>query len=189
MRKKNIPPEDSELFRRSIGKVEPVNTDKLPLITGKKPKPYPARPAPDFEARIDSSVAPGNAELSQEDLVSYTAAGLQQNVLRKMRQGLFGLDAEIDLHGLTSREARQQLLRFLYFCVEDGCRCVHIIHGKGYRSPDNRPILKNELNKWLRQHKDVQAFCSASPRDGGTGAVYVLLRLADKYRGQKNPPI
>lgn len=189
MRKKNIPPEDSELFRRSIGKVEPVITDKLLLKTGKKPKPCPARPAPDFEARIDISAAADNEELSQEDLVSYTAAGLQKNVLKKMRQGMFGLDAEIDLHGLSSREARQQLLRFLYFCVEDGCRCVHIIHGKGYRSPGNRPILKNELNKWLRQHQDVQAFCSASPRDGGTGAVYVLLRLADKYRGQNNPPI
>jgi len=189
VRKKNIPREDSELFRRTIGKVEPVNTDKLILKSGKKPNPYPNRPAPDFEAGIDASVAVDGENLSQEDIVSYTADGLQKNVLKKMRQGFFGLDAEIDLHGLTCREARQQLLRFLYFCVQDGCRCVHIIHGKGYRSPDNRPVLKNELNKWLRQHQDVQAFCSASPRDGGTGAVYVLLRLADKYRGRGNPSI
>ncbi len=184
MRKKNIPPEDSELFRRTIGKVEPISTDKLLLKTGKKPRPCPARPVPDFEDKIDHNIASDSENLSQEDIVSYIGAGLQKNVLKKMRQGFFGLDAEIDLHGLTSREARQQLLRFLYFCVEDGCRCVHIIHGKGYRSPNYRPVLKNALNKWLRQHRDVQAFCSAAPRDGGTGAVYVLLRLADKYRGQ-----
>jgi DNA-nicking Smr family endonuclease len=43
------------------------------------------------------------------------------------------------------------------------------------------PVIKNELNRWLRQHKDVQAFCSASQKDGGTGALFVLLRLSDKY--------
>jgi DNA-nicking Smr family endonuclease len=56
------------------------------------------------------------------------------------------------------------------------------VHGKGYRSLDNQPVLKNNLNLWLRQHRDVQAFCSASPKDGGAGAVLVLLRLSEKYR-------
>jgi DNA-nicking Smr family endonuclease len=120
-----------------------------------------------------------------EDSLSYTAPGLQIAVLRKLRKGQFGLDAEIDLHGLNSNEARRQLLHFLHDCVEDGCRCVHIVHGKGYRSPDNHPILKNNLNLWLRQHKDVQAFCSAPPKDGGTGAVFVLLQLSDKYRANE----
>ncbi|WP_425411963.1 Smr/MutS family protein [Methylomicrobium agile] len=59
-----------------------------------------------------------------------------------MRKGQFGLDAEIDLHGLTSEEAKRQLLIFLQRAVIDGCRCVLIIHGKGYRSPDNLPVLK-----------------------------------------------
>jgi DNA-nicking Smr family endonuclease len=58
---------------------------------------------------------------------------------------------------------------------------VHIIHGKGYRSVDSHPVLKNDLNLWLRQHKDVQAFCSAPPKSGGTGAVFVLLRLSEKF--------
>jgi DNA-nicking Smr family endonuclease len=106
---------------------------------------------------------------------------LQNNVLKKLRRGYFGVDAEIDLHGLTGYDAKRQLLHFLHNSVQDGCRCVHIVHGKGYRSQDNLPVIKNELNQWLRQHKDVQAFCSASPKDGGTGAVFVLLRLSDKY--------
>jgi len=58
---------------------------------------------------------------------------------------------------------------------------VHIIHGKGYRSENSHPVLKNNLNQWLRQHRDVQAFCSASAKDGGAGAVLVLLHLAEKY--------
>jgi DNA-nicking Smr family endonuclease len=120
--------------------------------------------------------------VGQEDSLNYLADGLQNAVLKKLRRGHFGLDAEIDLHGLTSNEAKRQLLHFLLDCVEVGCRCVHIIHGKGYRSPDNQPILKNHLNLWLRQHKDVQAFSSAPSKAGGTGAVFVLLQLAEKYR-------
>ncbi|MGZ8222390.1 MAG: Smr/MutS family protein, partial [Methylobacter sp.] len=115
-----------------------------------------------------------------EDSLSYTAPGLQHNVLKKLRKGQFGLDAEIDLHGLNSNEAKRQLLHFLHDCVKNGYRCIHIVHGKGYRSADNHPVLKNSLNLWLRQHQDVQAFCSAPPKDGGTGAVFVLLRLSEK---------
>lgn len=38
------------------------------------------------------------------------------------------------------------------------------------------PVLKGKVNVWLRQKGEVMAFCTAIPRDGGTGAVYVLLR-------------
>jgi DNA-nicking Smr family endonuclease len=53
---------------------------------------------------------------------------------------------------------------------------VRIIHGKGYRSGARGPVLKNAVNLWLRRHLDVMAFASARAIDGGTGAVYVLLR-------------
>ena len=115
-----------------------------------------------------------------EDSLSFIAPGLQHNVLKKLRRGFFGLDAEIDLHGFTSNEAKRRLLHFLHDCIGTACRCVRIVHGKGYGSADNHPVLKNNLNLWLRQHKDVQAFCSAAPKDGGTGAVFVLLRLTEK---------
>ena len=119
--------------------------------------------------------------LYQEDTVAFLAPGLQKNTLRKLRKGLYGFDAVIDLHGLSSREALEQLLRFLHHCQEEGYRCVQIIHGKGYNSPDNQPILKNNLNLWLRQHREVLAFCSSSPKAGGSGALTVLLRLAEKF--------
>lgn len=98
-----------------------------------------------------------------------------------MRRGHYGLDADLDLHGLTSAEARREMLKFLHYCEQDGCRCVRIIHGKGYRSENNLPVLKNDLNIWLRQRQEVQAFCSAAQKEGGTGAVIVLLRLSGKY--------
>lgn len=182
MPKKKISAADAELFRQSVGSVTKVKSDKVPLQPERKPSTRPKQQTPDYDAKLGVVYDDDIITVSQEDTLEFLGAGLQKNVLKKMRQGHFGLDAELDLHGLTSVVARQQLLKFLHGCVEDGCRCVHIIHGKGYRSQDNHPVLKNELNKWLRQHEDVQAFCSASQKDGGAGAVLVLLRIAEKFR-------
>ncbi|SJM90949.1 Smr protein/MutS2 [Crenothrix polyspora] len=181
MSKKTISSEDSHLFRKTIGSVRAITSDKVLLRQATKPKPVPKRPVAAMEDYFLPFADPDLEKLSVEDTLHFSAAGLQKNVIKKLRQGYFGLDAEIDLHGLNSHDAKQQLLRFLHDSVENGRRCVHIIHGKGYRSPDNHPILKNNLNIWLRQHKYVLAFCSALPKQGGAGAVIVLLQLAQKY--------
>ncbi len=181
MTKKNFTPEDSDLFRITIGKVHTVKNDKVLLAAEDKPKPYPKVQRVSVEDHL-STIDNFNVDHAGiYDSLSFMIPGLQHNVLKKLRKGQFGLDAEIDLHGLNSNEAKRQLLHFLYDSVEDGCRCVHIVHGKGYRSVDNHPVLKNNLNIWLRQHKDVQAFCSAPIKQGGTGAVLVLLQLSEKY--------
>lgn len=184
MTKNNLSSEDSDLFRQSIGKVSKLKTDTLALSTKSKPKPYPQKKASQIKDSFENSFETEVEKLYQEDSLSFLAPGLQKNVLKKLRKGYFGLDASIDLHGLTSQEAKHQLSRFLYFSIEDGFRCVHIIHGKGYRSTDNHPILKNDVNLWLRQHKEVQAFCSTPSKQGGTGAVFVLLKLSVKYEGE-----
>ncbi len=180
MAKKILSEQDANLFRQTIGNVKSVDNNSVLLTQGKKPKPVPRSQLEDQKERFkDTPVI--EQQLRAEDSLSFLITGLQKSVLKKMRRGHFGLDAELDLHGLNSREAKRQLQHFLHDCVEDGCRCIHIIHGKGYRSNDGLPILKNNLNVWLRQHPDVQAFCSAAPKDGGTGAVLVLLHLSEKY--------
>ncbi len=181
MTKKTLSNEDSALFRQAAGDVKAIEQNTVILKPDKKPKPVPKSQSVDEENPLQE-IPVADEHLRAEDSMSFLATGLQKNVLKKLRRGHFGLDAELDLHGLSSHEARKQLQHFLRDCVEDGCRCVHIIHGKGYRSEDGLPILKNNLNIWLRQHNDVQAFCSASQKDGGTGAVMVLLHIADKYR-------
>jgi len=172
---------DSELFRLAIGTVRAIKDDKITRAKAEKPKPYPKNKPVEIENRLVEHHDYDLDTVSIEDRLSYIAPGLQKNVHAKMRKGQFGLDAEIDLHGLTSAEAKRQLLVFLHRAVTDGYRSVLIIHGKGYRSQDNLPVLKNNLNLWLRQHQDVVAFCSAKPRHGGAGAVLVLLRLAEKF--------
>lgn len=179
--KKSNLTDDADLFRSFVGKVKAIETNTVALKPNNKPRPIPAIKALERVNPLQNEVEDSLETLYQEDKVAFIAPGLQKNVLKKLRKGYYGLDADIDLHGLTSREALKQLLNFLQHCVESGCRCVQIVHGKGYHSPENQPILKNDINLWLRQHKDVLAFCSAPSRAGGTGALFVLLHLSDKF--------
>ncbi len=186
MTKKKLSSEDSALFRQSIGKVNKLKTETLSFSSKDKPKPYPTKQTTQNINNFENSFNKEIEKLTQEDSFSFLAPGLQKNVLKKLRKGYFGIDTSIDLHGLTSQEASHQLSRFLHFSIEDGFRCIHIIHGKGYGSSKNHPVLKNDVNQWLRQHKDVQAFCSTSPKDGGSGAIFVLLKLSEKYKGEED---
>lgn len=113
-------------------------------------------------------------EVSCDDLLEFHRGGLQHKVLRKFRQGQYNADAILDLHGMRVTEARDALSNFLMHCMQKKIKHVLIIHGKG-RSM-SKPILKNKVNQWLRQIESVIAFCSATHRDGRSGAVYVLLK-------------
>ena len=170
--------EDRRLFRETVGLVTPVVHDRTPLV--KQPKTY-RRPSEMDWSDISPTEIP---LLAVGDVTSFVASGIQKRVLRQLRAGKFGVDVELDLHGLTVDEAKRRLAGFLGMCVADGYRCLHLIHGKGYRSEGDYPILKNRINLWLRQHPDVLAFCTSRPMEGGTGAVYVLLR--DKRKDHLN---
>jgi DNA-nicking Smr family endonuclease len=174
-------PIESALFRDAVGSVQTISSDYVLLQPSNKPRPYP-RPKPvDTSHPLTSTNNDSLETLFQEDTMAFIAPGLQKNVIKKLRKGHFPVEADMDLHGLTSRQAQPQLMRFLQHCIDNGYRCAHIVHGKGYHSPDSQPVLKNDLNHWLRQHPSVQAFCSAPQRDGGSGAVLVLLKVAEKF--------
>ncbi|MHB1565366.1 MAG: Smr/MutS family protein [Acidiferrobacter sp.] len=102
--------------------------------------------------------------------------GISKSILRNLQHGHFAIERELDLHGLTVAQARIALAGFLHEAIACDVRCVRIIHGKGLRSAGRLPILKGCTNSWLRQKDEVLAFCSSRPTDGGTGAVYVLLK-------------
>lgn len=176
---------DQDLFRQHIGTVTAIKSNKPHLSPNKKLSAVPRSQAINYQEHIDLSLEQDNEQLDAGDSLEFITPTLQKNMLKKMRKGYFSIDAEIDLHGLSRKDAQQQLSVFLHSSSQNGWRCVLVIHGKGYRSSDQYPVLKNSLDQWLRQHSNVLAFCSAKPADGGTGAVYVLLELSDKYGDQK----
>lgn len=96
--------------------------------------------------------------------------------MRKLARGSYSVQGEIDLHGMTVPAAKAALRVFIDGSVRAGHSCVRVIHGKGLGSGSRGPILKGKVNSWLRRWNEVLAFVSTRQADGGTGAIYVLLR-------------
>ena len=116
-----------------------------------------------------------------------SVVGLDPRILRRLRHGEFPYHAILDLHGMSAAAARAAVEAFVVDAFRAGRRCVLIVHGRGRNSRDRTPVLKEGLKSWLahgRVGRSVLAFTSARPADGGTGALYVLLR---RRRGVKEP--
>ena len=172
---------DAQSFRAAVHDVTPLA--QTPLAAGlAKPKPRPrlrkhaASVTENLDAAMPLVANPSADAVTGEGALSFQRAGVRIQVMRRLRRGLYPIDDELDLHGLSQSGARNQLADFIARSRECGCRCVRIIHGKGYRSGARGPVLKTAVNLWLRRHMEVMAFVSARAIDGGAGAVYVLLR-------------
>ena len=113
--------------------------------------------------------------LETDDALSFRRAEIGSEVVRKLRRGVWAIQAQLDLHGLRREEARERLNRFIHDARRGGLRCVRVIHGKGNGSPGREPVLKGKVKSWLVQKKDVIAFTQARASDGGNGALLVLL--------------
>jgi DNA-nicking Smr family endonuclease len=167
---------DKRLFREAVRDVKRLRTDKQRLHP---PKP---RPRARFARLDDLEVLRESMELGPGDLLVETAeelrfkrAGVSDNLLRKLRQGQFRVEAELDLHGMTVAQAKLALREFMEAMLREHTRCVRIVHGKGRGSGHRGPVLKHAVNALLQRMNAVVAFTSARPMDGGTGALYVLL--------------
>lgn len=177
MSRKPPPADDVALFRAHIGPVRRLERVRAePRL--RRPAPVPRQTlADERQVLIDlfsDEYHPAEHETGEE--LWFARPGLQHKALRKLRRGQFRVSAELDLHGMTVQVARQALSEFLQQCRTSDRRCVRIVHGKGNGSRHRGPVLKSMVNRWLQQRDEILAFCSAPPHDGGTGAVYVLLK-------------
>lgn len=116
------------------------------------------------------------------DLAHGESAGLDRRSALRLRRGQHPIDGRIDLHGMTQAAAARALDAFLAESQAAGRRCVLVITGKGTTS-EGGGVLRREVPRWLNRAPNrarVLGFDYALPRDGGQGALYVLLRRADK---------
>ena len=163
--------EDDAAFKEAMEGVSPLETDSAePYRKRRAPLPLPKEREPeDGEDLVDLSLETG-------DFLEFRRPGIQNRLFRDLQRGLLETEATLDMHGMRVVDARKALVRFLAHSSHLGLRCVRIIHGKGRSSPNEQPVLKQKTNQWLRQREEVLAFCTAPRWDGGTGAVYVLMR-------------
>jgi DNA-nicking Smr family endonuclease len=175
--------EDAALFLSAIGEVASVRAGK------QKVGPPPPRTVDQLAfkteeaeslARLAELVSGDDFEVSDATgSIEGAVHGLDPNVLRKLRAGDFSLDASLDLHGRKRDDAKLALEQFISKGRVAGHRCVLVVTGRGLHSEDQVPVIKQGVQEWLthgRTAKQVLAFCTAKPKDGGLGAVYVLLR-------------
>jgi len=168
-----IEPEDAALFRAAIGAVKPLPEQNR--ITPQKPprkalhRPHVSPPPiPDMLSDFTTGEAP------EESLSN----GLSRMTLRKLRRGIWPIQDSLDLHGNNSDTSRRLLQEFLHEAAQRELRCVLVIHGKGMNSRGGEAVLKMRVRHWLIQHPLVLAYCDAQPKDGGSGAVSLLLKAS-----------
>ena len=129
---------------------------------------------------LQSLSDPVEQSIAAEDKLFFKRQGPQNKVIKQLIRGEITRSACLDLHGMTIEQARLAVINFLSKCREANFRCVQVIHGKGQLSQTG-PKLKNHINYWLPQIPWVLAFASAQARDGGRGAIYVLLAKSSSF--------
>jgi DNA-nicking Smr family endonuclease len=171
--------DDAALFREAIGPVRRLRVDAPPPSA---PRPRPrARMAERDEQAARDAFRLGLDEnlLEAGDVLAYRRDKVSPRVYQRLRRGEIAAQEELDLHGNDARQAEALLRAFISDAHHHAIGCVRVIHGKGHHGrglhESSLPVLKNLVDRILRQRADVLAFHSAPAAQGGTGAVLVLL--------------
>ena len=170
---------DKDLFVRAAGAVKPLPTQGKVLLKKEQVKARVMQQALDEQAVLRESISDEfdvSTLLDVDDHMSFRRPGIGTDVTKKLRQGQWSIQRQIDLHGLRRDEAREALSAFIREAHRYGIRCVRVVHGKGLGSPGKAPVLKSRVHSWLVQKNEVLAFVQAKPADGGAGALVVLLK-------------
>ncbi|BCS87097.1 Smr/MutS family protein [Pseudodesulfovibrio sediminis] len=125
-------------------------------------------------------------EYTEEFMYGYVR-GLDIKIFQQLKSGSLSTAGHIDLHGMTTDQAQENLLFFIRESYLQGHRCVLVVTGRGKNSPGGQSVLRTNIETWLTKEplrRVVLAFCTAQPKHGGAGAIYVLLRKQKKTQGK-----
>jgi len=166
----------NSIFTQAMQDVSPLSSDKASLK--KTPAAIQKRadmPEPNIKDTLSDDFVPECG-----DFLEFMRPGIQKACLKQIRNGKIEIEDHLDLHGYHREDACKALLVFLDNAQQASYKLVRVVHGKGHHSGDGQPVLKAMVNKWLQNIPAVLAFVSTLPGDGGTGAVYVLLKKLAK---------
>ena len=170
---------ERDLFSSSVGPVTLLSESGRAEPRVARPEPAPLQRQRDEAAALRETLSDAfdvDSLLETDAALSFRRPDIGPDVVRKLRRGVWVIQAQIDLHGLRREEAREQLATFLREAGRQGLRCVRVVHGKGNGSPGREPVLKQRVHSWLVQKSSVLAFTQARAAEGGSGALVVLLQ-------------
>lgn len=177
---------DSNDFFQALKDVKPLS-GKGRVVTPEPPAPVPLRVSVSnsLQDLVDGKIE--FAISGSEEFVEGHVVGLDLLTVGRLQARHYSPEAHIDLHGLNSEQAYQNLVGFFRSAYHKGVRTVLIVTGRGLNSPNGTPILRPKIQDWFVKEpfrRVVLAFCTAKQEDGGTGALYVLLRKYRKNAGK-----
>lgn len=180
---------DAADFRTEMGDVRPLQAERRVALNRSPISALAAAVRREAAVResspYDNFLVLGEVELLDPYYpLEFKRPGVQHGVFRKLKQGKYPMDARLDLHRMTVEKAREELFAFIRESVRYELRNVMIVPGRGTHNRSAEAVLKSYLNRWLPEFDEVQAYCSAQPQHGGTGAVYVMLRKSERQRQQ-----
>jgi DNA-nicking Smr family endonuclease len=173
--------DDLAAFHAAVAGSTPLRNPQRIVFEPPKPSPRPRQKELDEDAAmVELLHAPLHIDdgLDLGDADSFLRPGLPRSVLRDLRSGRWVMQEQVDLHGMNRHEAHEQVALLLAEALHAGKRCLCIVHGRGHGSPDRQGVLRQLVKNWLGRRKEVLAFCHAPPREGGEGALWVLLKAS-----------
>ncbi|MBB3320616.1 DNA endonuclease SmrA [Atlantibacter sp. RC6] len=173
-------PDDKSLFLEAMDDVKPLKNASC--TTWQKPKPARAVASVDV-LQLDNFLTTGYLDIVPlNQPLEFKREGVQQGVLDKLRQGKYPQQANLNLLRMPVEQCRQKLFAFIHQAQQQGLRNLLIVHGKGREDKSHTNIVRSYLARWLAEFEEVQAFCTALPHHGGSGACYVALKKSDAQR-------
>ncbi len=172
---------EADLLRHVMGDVAPLPGREVALPAAEAPvEPSPPRPAAPPPAARSRPAPPAPPPVpSLPEIGPGDRAGVDKRTAKRLKRGQLAVEARMDLHGLTQEEAHRALSAFVQGSQAAGRRCVLVITGKGLRPDGTVGVLRAAVPHWLNQpdlRERIVAFTHATPRDGGEGALYLLLK-------------
>ena len=178
-RRRVVTADEVRVWKSVVSDIAPLPGRSLPDETDAPdlPEPVASKPPPPGQPPIRPSAPPpipsrhGHLELGHGN-----TPGLDRRSAERMKKGEMEIEAVLDLHGHTQEVAHAELIAFVQRCWGSGKRCVLVVTGKGSQGFG---ILRAQVPRWLNQspvRERILGFSYARPKDGGDGALYVLIR-------------
>ncbi|MDN0087158.1 endonuclease SmrB [Yersinia nurmii] len=167
--------EELQLFRESIAGAKKLKQDTI-LHRQAPQKMHKITPVRLLQEQVDASYYFSDEfqpHIDNEGPTRYVRPGVDHFEVKKLRRGDYSPEMFLDLHGLTQKQAKQELGALLAACKREHVHCACVMHGHG------KHVLKQQTPLWLAQHPDVLAFHQAPKEWGGTAALLVLIELAE----------
>lgn len=181
-KKTDLSDEERALFRCAVQHVKPLEFEERCPRTEKKMQMqdtgYRHFQHDSFDDLKQTSMTLSSyirEPIAPETVLSFYRLGVNKKILQQLKSGQYPIDAILDLHGQSPDQAESVLSAFILKHYQQHSRHILLIHGKGGQRSEP-PVIKNLVNCWLPQFPQVLAFHSALPKQGGTGALYVLLK-------------